>query len=132
MLPAKVTFLFLLVCAVAFLLGQIGAGEECTMDQRDKITQDCREYIKLKGPVTAPSYDDECCVAIRAVPNLDMECIIRLLSNKQKKKYDVGKIRRLGSVFCHPHLVRMRCAAQKKRVLFLMVEEIYTRTHPCS
>jgi len=112
MLPAKVPIIFLLVCAIAFSLGQIGAGD-CTIDQRDKITQDCREYIKLKGPVTAPSYDDECCVAIRAVPNLDMECIIRLLSNKQKK-YDVGKIRRLGSVFCHPHLVRICAVLQKK------------------
>ncbi|AQK41694.1 hypothetical protein Zm00014a_028983 [Zea mays] len=106
MLPAKVSFVFLIVyCAVTFSLGQIAVGEACTVDQRDKITTDCREFIKLKGPVTAPSYTDDCCVAIRAVPNLDMECIIRLLSNKQKKKYDVDKIRRLGSVLCNPHPV---------------------------
>ena len=93
MLPAKLALLFVLVCAT-MSLDPVAANGPCTEQQKADIVLHCREYIKKKGPVTAPSYLDECCVSVRAVPGRDMECIIRLLSNKQKKKYDETKIRR--------------------------------------
>ena len=93
MFPAKLALLFVLVCAT-MSLDPVAANGPCTEQQKADIVLHCREYIKKKGPVTAPSYLDECCVAVRAVPGRDMECIIRLLSNKQKKKYDETKIRR--------------------------------------
>lgn len=86
-------FLFLLLCAI-ILLDPIAADGACTEEQKANIVFKCREYIKKGGPVILISYLSECCVAVRAVPDRDMECIIRLLSNKQQKKYDVSKIRR--------------------------------------
>ncbi|KAF8730881.1 hypothetical protein HU200_016753 [Digitaria exilis] len=93
MVPVKPVFLFLLLCTI-ISLDPVAADGTCTEEQKANIVFHCREYIKKKGPVIPPSYLDECCVAVRAVPNRDMECIIRLLSNKQKKKYDETKIRR--------------------------------------
>lgn len=119
MLPAKLAFLLLLVCAV-ISLDPVATDGPCTEEQKANIVLHCRQYIKKKGPVLAPSYLDECCVAVRAVPDRDMKCIVRLLSNKQKKKYDDDKILRFHDL-CDldnepppAHQVGMGCPRNKE------------------
>ncbi|KAJ1275128.1 hypothetical protein BS78_05G113000 [Paspalum vaginatum] len=94
MLPTKMAFLLLLVCAI-ISLDPTAAGEPCTNEQRDNILKHCEEYIKKSGPLILPSYLGACCVAVREVHNRDMHCIVRLLSNKQKKEHDERRILRL-------------------------------------
>ena len=89
MLPVKVAAL-LLVCVIMY--PQIVAST-CTNKEKDEILEHCKEYIGHGPPDLFPMDPDEpCCKAAREVPQMDMQCIVKLLTAKEEKEYDDHKI----------------------------------------
>uniref|UniRef100_A0A0A9C138 Betl4 n=1 Tax=Arundo donax TaxID=35708 RepID=A0A0A9C138_ARUDO len=102
MLPAgKIVLHFLLVCAVMSPHLVIGKKPRCTQEQKEKILHDCQEYIQHGDHVSKPSVYGHCCAAALEVPNLDMACIVHLLTAVEKEKYDESKILGFHDI-CNP------------------------------
>nr|TKV99939.1 hypothetical protein SEVIR_8G076800v2 [Setaria viridis] len=55
----------------------------CTTAQKDAILEHC---------------EDVCCNKVREVPGMDMECIVRLLTNAEKARHSEKRIK--GLPFC--------------------------------
>ncbi|KAJ1275229.1 hypothetical protein BS78_05G120700, partial [Paspalum vaginatum] len=66
---------------------------------KEDILQHCEDYIKHGG--SAPSLHSRCCVAALEVPNLDMQCIIHLLTAKEKWGINQTNIMMLQNL-CNP------------------------------
>nr|TKV99944.1 hypothetical protein SEVIR_8G077300v2 [Setaria viridis] len=94
MLPGKPALL--LLCAIISahhvtsknLLG-------CNDEQKKAILHDCSEFIEHGNPYKYPPAGGPCCVAVRAVPFLNMVCIVGLLTEAEKKQHDREKVRNL-------------------------------------
>nr|TKV99941.1 hypothetical protein SEVIR_8G077000v2 [Setaria viridis] len=93
MLPSgKVAVLLLVVCMVS--PEQVTSKKPiCTKVQREKILEKCGSFIQPGHPTHLVSRDSQCCAAVRGVR--DMECFTLLLTEKEKTKYSVEKIRAL-------------------------------------
>lgn len=93
MLPGKVALFLLIVFAIAFEHPVIGTGK-CTDKEKKDILQHCEDYLKHGNPT--PSLHSPCCAAALEVPILDMQCIIDLLTAKEKKEYKEANILQLS------------------------------------
>ncbi|KAF8730815.1 hypothetical protein HU200_016678 [Digitaria exilis] len=87
MFPGKLALLVLLVFAVVFLHPVIGNKHKiCTKIEKDNILKHC---------------EDSCCAAALEVPNLDMQCIIDLLTADEKSRHNENNIMELSRL-CNP------------------------------
>ena len=93
--PGKIAVLLVLVCIMASPDEVIGKNPICTKKQREKILEICDHFIQPGYPVRLVSRDSPCCAAVREVRDRDMECVIMQLTNQEKLKYSVEKIRAL-------------------------------------
>ena len=98
MSPGKVALLFPIVFAIAFALPVIVNGK-CTDKEKTDILQHCEDYLKHGAPT--PSLHSPCCAAALEVPVLDMQCIVDLLTAKEKSEYKEANILLLKHL-CHP------------------------------
>jgi len=93
--PGKTAVFLLLVCIMASPDQVISKNPICTKKQREKILEVCDYFIQPGYPIRLVSRDSPCCVAVREVRDRDMECVIMQLTNQEKLKYSVEKIRAL-------------------------------------
>lgn len=98
MLPAGQVALVVIVLAVAFSHPAIG-NAKCTDKEKKDILQSCEDYLKHGDPV--PSLHGPCCAAALEVPVLDMQCIVDLLTAREKSEYKEANILQLKRL-CHP------------------------------
>ncbi|KAL6885544.1 hypothetical protein ACP4OV_010323 [Aristida adscensionis] len=91
MVPKKVAILLLLVLAIICLHQVAG---DCTKDQKDLILQKCKGYVMNRDNrhIIEPSNGSLCCKEVRKVPEMDMKCIVDLLTPLEKTKYNGTRI----------------------------------------
>ncbi|KAL6624644.1 hypothetical protein ACP70R_031965 [Stipagrostis hirtigluma subsp. patula] len=82
MMYGKVAVLLFLVCAI---VSNHQVNGVCTFAQKKSILRYCKTYLIVQHPVVPPSYMRQCCKSVKKVPNMDMECILGLCTNKEKK-----------------------------------------------
>lgn len=83
--------LMLIVCAIVFLQPRVmGKYQTCTSTKKKKMLMECRLFI-LEAE-SSVSKDSPCCKAVRAVPNRNMQCVVSLLSDPEKKRFKEDKI----------------------------------------
>uniref|UniRef100_A0A0E0ML09 Bifunctional inhibitor/plant lipid transfer protein/seed storage helical domain-containing protein n=1 Tax=Oryza punctata TaxID=4537 RepID=A0A0E0ML09_ORYPU len=68
---------------------------KCTHAQKVDILRECREWVKNEYPVHPQTIDSECCKAVRAVRNRNMDCIIDLLTSEETNRYNRWRIKEL-------------------------------------
>uniref|UniRef100_A0A0D9XXY2 Bifunctional inhibitor/plant lipid transfer protein/seed storage helical domain-containing protein n=1 Tax=Leersia perrieri TaxID=77586 RepID=A0A0D9XXY2_9ORYZ len=94
-------FLILLVCSVAVPHPTSAedapppSGRHCTEAQKEEILHKCIYWVKIKPPSILPLWTSPCCEAVSKVQNLDMQCIIDLLTSNDKERVEGWKIRML-------------------------------------
>ncbi|KAF8711347.1 hypothetical protein HU200_029375 [Digitaria exilis] len=100
MFPGKLALLVLLVFAVVFLHPVIGNKHKiCTKIEKDNILKHCEDYTSNAGP--EPPLHSSCCAAALEVPDLDMQCIIDLLTADEKSIHNENNIMELSRL-CNP------------------------------
>jgi hypothetical protein len=96
-MAGKVAILLLLV-----LLAMVSPHQATKLGCRDfekaRILHDCRDFIRPGGRYLIPLRTGNCCWAVRAVPGLDMPCILTLLTPVEKKEHSESKILGLRNV----------------------------------
>ncbi|KAJ1275163.1 hypothetical protein BS78_05G115000 [Paspalum vaginatum] len=97
----KVMVLLLLVCAIISPHPVLGGKKRprCTGHDKANILHHCEAYIKNEhhhGTHQSPAQDSSCCDAVRAVPGNDMQCIVDLLTEKERHDHKEGTILGLG------------------------------------
>ncbi|CAL4994789.1 unnamed protein product [Urochloa decumbens] len=121
MLPLwKVAFLLLVVCLMASPHHVVSKRPICTKKQKEKILEKCYDFIQPGYPIYVVSRDSPCCAAVREVQDRDMECVIMMLTGKQKTRYSVQKIRalhRLCEIPSPPKVIGTCTTEQKDAVL---------------
>jgi hypothetical protein len=97
MMAGKVAILLLLVVSLSLAMVSPHQATKlgCTNAEKARILHDCRDFIRPGGGLAIPFRNSDCCWAVRAVPGLDMDCIITLLTPVEKKGHSEGKIRGL-------------------------------------
>ncbi|KAJ1291627.1 hypothetical protein BS78_02G329800 [Paspalum vaginatum] len=74
----------------------------CTMEQKQKILEHCISFTERGTPYINVHPDSVCCEKVRMVPNRNMVCIAKLLTDKEMKQYDVHRILGLKMI-CQQH-----------------------------
>nr|TKV99967.1 hypothetical protein SEVIR_8G078800v2 [Setaria viridis] len=96
MQPQTVAILLLLVvCAVVSPHPVIGGKKRLRCDENDKkhILKDCGHYTKKHGHSNErPATHSSCCAAVHTVPDDDMQCIVDLLTDAEKKEHEKDAI----------------------------------------
>nr|TKV99942.1 hypothetical protein SEVIR_8G077100v2 [Setaria viridis] len=73
----------------------------CTTEQKEAVLQDCKKFTMPgnQRPRPIPIMGQPCCNAVNKVPkkaiNIDMQCIVELLTDEQKNHHDVSKMSNL-------------------------------------
>ncbi|KAG0529800.1 hypothetical protein BDA96_05G128400 [Sorghum bicolor] len=98
MSPGKLTLL-LIVFAIALSVQPVIVNGMCTDKEKKDILQHCEDYLKHGAPI--PSLHGPCCAAALEVPVLDMQCIVDLLTAKEKSEYKEANILQLKHL-CYP------------------------------
>uniref|UniRef100_A0A0D9XQW9 Bifunctional inhibitor/plant lipid transfer protein/seed storage helical domain-containing protein n=1 Tax=Leersia perrieri TaxID=77586 RepID=A0A0D9XQW9_9ORYZ len=112
MLPGKVSFLFLLMCAIIYPHTVIGIP--CTKEQKDEILNCCKSFIKIIGSSPSlPAQSGPCCEAVRKVKDMNMPCIVRLLKRKDRDVYSVERILHLEA-----SLIEEKCLIEIASVFY--------------
>lgn len=95
MSPEKVRTLLFVMCAMLFFHLASGTYPTCTSKQKNEILVHCRKYIRKDLPIDVEHLDknSECCEAVREVPNRNMDCIVALLTDSEKKAFVNRRIR---------------------------------------
>jgi len=83
--------ILLLVVSLAMVSPQQATKLGCTNAEKARILHDCRDFIRPGGGLAIPFRNSDCCWAVRAVPGLDMDCIITLLTPVEKKLLRLGR-----------------------------------------
>ena len=92
--------LLLIVCAIVFLQPPVmGKFPTCTTTQKREILARCRKFILHQE--SSVSVNSPCCDAVRMVPNRNMLCVISLLSDNEKKRFNQQRIRSLQDLCKH-------------------------------
>jgi len=96
MMPGKI-LLLLIVFAIS---SPHTVMANCTPEQK-VILVDCHDYLSRNARnIVAPKPWSPCCRKVRDVPNRDMECIIRLLSNTERIMFVEIRINNLEQLSC--------------------------------
>jgi hypothetical protein len=104
--PAKVALLFLLFYSIVSVYPVNIQDLECTQEQKKAILSNCLDYITHKPPhLFVPAHNGPCCSKVRDVPNIDMECIVKLLTVRERIEYLDVKIKNLRT-YCSPFQLR--------------------------
>uniref|UniRef100_A0A0A9GWP1 Betl4 n=1 Tax=Arundo donax TaxID=35708 RepID=A0A0A9GWP1_ARUDO len=96
MLPGKAAVFLLLLCSVV-CVHQVNSDElVCTEKQKEAILSKC-EHILTRGSfaIIKPRKGSECCVKVRDVPHIDMNCIVKLLTCQEGMEYVGTRILKL-------------------------------------
>ena len=97
MLLEKVAAL-LLVCAVVVMYPHLAMGT-CTEKHKEAILEQCKEFIRHGPPHPFPrELHGACCKAARDVPQMNMHCVIKLLTPREEE-YSEDKVVQLKH-FC--------------------------------
>uniref|UniRef100_A0A0E0ML08 Bifunctional inhibitor/plant lipid transfer protein/seed storage helical domain-containing protein n=1 Tax=Oryza punctata TaxID=4537 RepID=A0A0E0ML08_ORYPU len=59
---------------------------KCTEAQKQDILRECRGYVTMGFHITLPDLHSPCCDAARSVQNLDMDCIVDLLTSEETSR----------------------------------------------
>lgn len=121
MFPKKVeTLLTFLVCAMLFVHLVSGKYPTCSSTQKNKIPQDCERFIRMRRPIkiSLTGKNSLCCESVRAVPNRNMNCVVALLSEHDKKQVDHERILRLNDA-CEPALAAPSPPVEVKIIILL-------------
>lgn len=98
MLPWKAAFLALAVFAVFFLDHSVNGAEVCTEQDETQVLLHCNMNIK-NGKFTLPAPKaGVCCQLVRMLQSKDigmMECIVKHLTDEEKREHSVVKIMEL-------------------------------------
>ncbi|CAD6221267.1 unnamed protein product [Miscanthus lutarioriparius] len=89
--------LLLLVVSFAMVSPHQATKLGCRDAEKVRILHDCRDFIRPGGALLIPGRNGNCCWAVRAVPGMDMPCILTLLTPVEKKENSQGKILGLGN-----------------------------------
>lgn len=108
----------LLVCVVA-TYPHLAMGNTCTEKHKEAILEQCKEFIR-HGPPPHPfprELHGACCKAARDVPQMNMHCVIKLLTPREEKEYSEDKVVQLKH-FCqmrqqqHGRITNSLCAIE--------------------
>ncbi|CAL4910807.1 unnamed protein product [Urochloa decumbens] len=77
----------LLVVVCAFVCNHQAADAACTLEQKKEILSNCMLYLEAPwlGRGVPPWYTTRCCVSVKKVPGMDMQCILNLCTEADKK-----------------------------------------------
>lgn len=68
---------------------------KCTEAQKQDILHECRGYVTAGSHIILPDLHSACCDAARSVQNLDMDCIVDLLTSEERSRYNANRIKHL-------------------------------------
>ncbi|CAL4896188.1 unnamed protein product [Urochloa decumbens] len=76
----------LLVVVCAFVCNH-RADAACTLEQKNEILKNCMVYLQSPWLVRGvpPWYTTNCCISVKKVPDMDMQCIWNLCTQAEKK-----------------------------------------------
>uniref|UniRef100_A0A0D3HSW9 Bifunctional inhibitor/plant lipid transfer protein/seed storage helical domain-containing protein n=1 Tax=Oryza barthii TaxID=65489 RepID=A0A0D3HSW9_9ORYZ len=74
---------------------------KCTEAQKQDILHECRGYVTAGSHIILPDLHSACCDAARSVQNLDMVCIVDLLTSEERSRYNANRIKHLNEM-CRP------------------------------
>ncbi|KAF8730873.1 hypothetical protein HU200_016744 [Digitaria exilis] len=70
----------------------------CTPKQKDRALFYCHTFTKNGSTKHVIHIRSSCCIAVRQVENRDMQCVILLLTDKEKGEHSIDKILSLQSL----------------------------------
>ncbi|KAF8723561.1 hypothetical protein HU200_021514 [Digitaria exilis] len=91
----KVAILLFLVCEVIGPQPVAGKYPTTTGTQKRKILYYCSSYIRYSDPRPTVEKDSKCCKCVRKVPNRNMDVIVALLTDNEKRSFSRDRIRNL-------------------------------------
>ncbi|KAL6634630.1 hypothetical protein ACP70R_027301 [Stipagrostis hirtigluma subsp. patula] len=131
MMPRKVAVLLLLLPVFAITCpGQVIG--ECTKEQKEAVLRDCEKFIKPGRPnrQPIPIMGQACCNAVNKVPkkgdNIDMQCIVDLLTDAEKDHHDEDKILNLPN---HCQVIG-ECTKEQKEAILHDCQKFIKHGHP--
>jgi hypothetical protein len=134
LLGKVVVALLLLACAIGYSYPATALQTSyCTSGDANGILIDCHEYIK-NGPVNkTPDPRGPCCHSVRVL-HYDMQCIVTILTNKQKSEIDIMKILALRSKcrvrkICVLLTLEIDCFSLLLTYLFIILPDDRTEEH---
>ena len=82
--------LLLLVCAMVSLHPVVGGKRpRCTEEDKDHVLKECGHYTRHGHPKELPPKHSPCC---KAAESHDMQCIVDLLTNDERRDYEQAAI----------------------------------------
>ena len=82
--------LLLLVCAMVSLHPVVGGKRpRCTEEDKAHVLKECGHYTKHGHPKELPPKHSDCC---KAAEGHDMQCIVDLLTNDERRDYEQAAI----------------------------------------
>ncbi|EEC69072.1 hypothetical protein OsI_37937 [Oryza sativa Indica Group] len=71
-----------------------------TEAQKQDILHECRGYVTAGSHIILPDLHSACCDAARSVQNLDMDCIVDLLTSEERSRHAMTPTK-TNSWICH-------------------------------
>ncbi|CAL4988906.1 unnamed protein product [Urochloa decumbens] len=93
MQPQALAILLLVVCAMVSPHPVIGVKRgRCENEDKNRLLKACERFIKVGHAKESPHNHSPCCAAVHTVPGHDMQCIVDLLTEKERKEHEQASI----------------------------------------
>ncbi|CAL4994828.1 unnamed protein product [Urochloa decumbens] len=93
MQPQAVAILLLAVSAMVSPHPVIGVKRgRCEEKDKERVLTACKHFIMVGHPKESPHNHSPCCKAVQAVPGHDMQCIVDLLTEKERNEHEQASI----------------------------------------